>query len=75
MKTILHAGEGEHLFVLSDLVTIKISARDTANQYAVFHETVPPAAPAYGLEFILPPPQQVSQIASRQAFRGASGTG
>jgi hypothetical protein len=41
MKNILQSGDGEQLLVLTDLVTIKVSARDTANQYAVFQETVP----------------------------------
>jgi quercetin dioxygenase-like cupin family protein len=54
MKNILHAGEGEHLFVLTDLITIKISGRDTANQYAVFQETVPPQAG--------PPPHQHAEV-------------
>ncbi len=54
MKNVLHAGEGEHLFVLTDLVTIKISARDTANQYAVIQETVPPHAG--------PPPHQHAEV-------------
>jgi quercetin dioxygenase-like cupin family protein len=54
MKNILHAGEGEHLFVLTDLVTLKISARDTANQYAVLQETVPPQAG--------PPPHRHAEV-------------
>ncbi len=54
MNNILHAGEGEHLFVLTDLVTIKISAKDTANQYAVFQETVPPQAG--------PPPHEHAEV-------------
>lgn len=54
MKNILHAGEGEHLFVLTDLVTIKISAKDTANQYALIQETVPPQAG--------PPPHQHAEV-------------
>jgi quercetin dioxygenase-like cupin family protein len=54
MKNILHAGEGKHLFVLTDLITIKISARDTANQYAVIQETVPPQGG--------PPPHQHAEV-------------
>jgi quercetin dioxygenase-like cupin family protein len=54
MKNILHAGEGEHLFVLTDLVTVKILAKDTANQYSVIHETVPPQNG--------PPPHQHAEV-------------
>ncbi len=54
MKHILHAGEGEKLFVLTDLVTIKVSARDTADGYSVIEETVPPLAG--------PPPHRHAEV-------------
>ncbi|MBD0259518.1 MAG: cupin domain-containing protein [Cytophagales bacterium] len=63
MKNILHAGEGEHLFVLTDLVTIKISAKDTASQYSVIQETVPPQAG--------PPPHQHAEVEIFYIMEGA----
>ncbi len=42
MQNILQTGDGEKLFVLTDLITIKVSAKDTANQYSVIEEIVPP---------------------------------
>jgi quercetin dioxygenase-like cupin family protein len=63
MKNILLDGEGEHLIVLTDLVTIKISAKDTANQYSVIQETVPPQAG--------PPPHQHAEVEIFYILEGA----
>lgn len=47
-------GDGEKLFVLTDLITIKVSAKDTANQYSVIEEIVPPVGG--------PPPHRHAEI-------------
>jgi hypothetical protein len=41
MKNILQTWDGERLFVLTDLITIKVSAKDTANHYSVIEEILP----------------------------------
>jgi quercetin dioxygenase-like cupin family protein len=54
MKNILQRGDGEKLFVLTDLITIKVSAKDTANQYSVIEEVVPPGGG--------PPPHRHAEV-------------
>jgi quercetin dioxygenase-like cupin family protein len=54
MKNILQTGDGEKLFVLTDLITIKVSAKDTANQYSVIEEIVPPGGG--------PPPHRHAEV-------------
>jgi quercetin dioxygenase-like cupin family protein len=54
MNNILQTGDGEKLFVLTDLITIKISAKDTANLYSVIEEIVPPGGG--------PPPHRHAEV-------------
>ena len=63
MKHILHPGEGEKLFVLTDLVTIKVSARGTADGYSVIEETVPPLAG--------PPPHRHAEVEIFYVLKGS----